>query len=132
MSINIASSGKNWSKIKRICSFTSSWSFTYNQLSNIQIRQSYKVQAIQTLNKIFFRVFLHHLIERELLITKIYFLALANASFRSKNTQYSKVVVFEKNTSFSKCTTFCTLFIFSASENNFSRFSIENWIQASF
>jgi hypothetical protein len=33
---------------------------------------------------IFFRVILHHLIERELLIKKIYFLNLANASFGRK------------------------------------------------
>ena len=40
--------------------------------------------------KFFLRFFLHHLIERELLITKNYLLALANTSFRSKNTKYSK------------------------------------------
>jgi hypothetical protein len=48
--------------------------------------------------KFFFLTFLHHLIERELLITKIYFLALVNASFQSKNTTYSKSVVFFNKT----------------------------------
>jgi len=38
----------------------------------------------------FFGFFLHHLIELELLITNIYFLALVNASFRPKNTKYWK------------------------------------------
>jgi len=52
--------------------------------------------------KIFFRFFLHHLIERELLITNIYFLALANASFRLKNTKYSKDVIFIKKHIFFK------------------------------
>jgi hypothetical protein len=48
-----------------------------------------------------FHLFLYHLKERELLITKIYFLALANAIFRSKNTKNSKGVVSrEKHTVF--------------------------------
>ncbi len=42
----------------------------------------------------FFLPVLHDLIERWLLITKISFLALANASFRSKNTKYCERVVF--------------------------------------
>src|SRR5689334_16979705 len=61
---------------------------------------SCKVQAIQISSKIFFRIFLHNLIERELLITNIYFLALANASFRSKNTKHSKGVVFREKHNF--------------------------------
>ena len=54
------------------------------QLDEVRCKQ-FKLQV-----KNFFLVFLHHLIERELLITKIYFLVLADASFRSKNTKYSK------------------------------------------
>jgi hypothetical protein len=46
--------------------------------------------------KFFSAFFLHHRIELELLITKNYFLALANTSFRSKNTKYSKGVVFRE------------------------------------
>jgi hypothetical protein len=49
-----------------------------------------RVQAVQTFSKIFSCAFLHHLIERDLLITKNYCLALENTSFRSKNTKYSK------------------------------------------
>jgi len=51
-------------------------------------RFSCKVQAIQTSSEICFSaIFLHHLIEFELLITKNYFMALVNASFRSKNAK---------------------------------------------
>jgi hypothetical protein len=66
-------------------------------------RELYKVRAVQTSSKkFFFAFFLHHLIEFELLITKIYFLALVNVSFRSKNTKYSKVVVFREKHIFLK------------------------------
>ncbi len=64
--------------------------------------------------KIFFRVFLHHLIEIELLITKIYFLALANIFFRSKNTKYWGDLIFWKNRSLSKYAKVSTLFFFSS------------------
>jgi hypothetical protein len=37
LSINTIFFGNHWSEIKRICSFTSSWSSTSNQSSNIQI-----------------------------------------------------------------------------------------------
>ncbi len=58
----------------------------------------YKVQTMRSFSKKLFCVFLHHLIEHELLITKKYFLALANTSFRSKNTTYSKhAEFFEKH-----------------------------------
>jgi len=52
---------------------------------------------MQTSSKIFFGFFLHHLIEHELMITKIYFLALANASFRSKNMSAKKFYNYIKN-----------------------------------
>ncbi len=55
----------------------------------------FKVPAKQTFTKKKFSVFfLYNLIEFELLITKNYFLTLANTSFRSKNTKYLKGVVF--------------------------------------
>ncbi len=78
------------------------------------IRSVCKVQAIQTSSKLFFAFFLHHLIAFELLITNIYFLALANSSFRSKNTKYSKGVVFFKKHNFFKiCIIFHFLLVFS-------------------
>ena len=48
--------------------------------------------------KFFFPFFSHHLIERELLITKNNFLAEADTSFMPKNTKYSEGVVFQKKT----------------------------------
>ncbi len=44
-----------------------------------------------------FSRFLDHLIERELLMTKNYFLAPANASFRLKNMNNLKDVIFHEN-----------------------------------
>jgi hypothetical protein len=46
--------------------------------------------------KFFFVFVLHHLIERELLNTKIYFSALASAFIGSKNTKYCEGVVFRE------------------------------------
>jgi len=54
------------------------------------------VEVIQTSSNFFLVFVKHHLIERELLIPKNYFLALAEVSFRLKNTKYSKGVVFFK------------------------------------
>ena len=45
----------------------------------------------------FFRVFLHYLIESELLMTNIYALTLASFSSQSKNTKYSEGVVCREN-----------------------------------
>jgi len=57
---------------------------------NVRCRQ-FKLRA-----KLLFCLFLHHSIEFQLLITNIYFLALAKTSFWSKNTKYSQGVVFQE------------------------------------
>jgi hypothetical protein len=62
---------------------------------------------------VFSRFLKNRLIELELLIMKNYFLAPANASFRSKNTNNLKDAIFLKNTYFSKCAKFSTSFSFS-------------------
>ena len=67
-----------------------------------------KMQAIRTSSKIFW-LFLHHLIERELLIMNIYFLALVNTFFRLKNTKNLKDVDFVKKHVFFKI---CFIFRF--------------------
>jgi hypothetical protein len=88
--------------LKWLCSCTwLVWSIQLTKIKNYLGKNCMcNVQIIQTSSKNFFRLFLHLLIERELLITKIYFLALPNASFRSKNTKYSKGVVFRNTQNF--------------------------------
>ncbi len=72
-----------------------------------------KVPAKQISSKVFYSFFLHHLIERDLLIMKNNFLPHTNTFFRSKTTKCSEGVVFcKKNTSFSKCAKFSSLFFF--------------------
>ena len=61
-----------------------------------------KMQEIQTFSKCFLHVFLHHSIELDELITKNYFLALANISFQSKNSKYSKSIVIREKHIFSR------------------------------
>jgi hypothetical protein len=57
---------------------------------------SHKVRAAQKSSKVFFVLYLRHLIEQELLITKIHFHAWVNTFFRLKNAKYPKVVVFRE------------------------------------
>jgi hypothetical protein len=70
-----------------------------------------KVPAMQNYSENFFLlIFLHHLIECELLITKNNFLPYANIFFRSKSTKNLKDVRFFKKHIFSKtCHMFCFL-----------------------
>ncbi len=70
-----------------------------------------KVQVMQNYSENFFLlIFLHHLIECELLITKNNFLPYANIFFRSKNTKNLKDVrFFKKHIFFKTCHIFCFL-----------------------
>jgi hypothetical protein len=70
-------------------------------------KRKYKLQV-----KFFLPFFLHHLIEHELWITKIYFLVLANTFFQSQKKEKLEM---------------CKIFYFIC----FFRFSIKNWMQTS-
>ncbi len=74
-----------------------------------------KVPAIRISSEnFFFAFFLHHLIEIELLTTKIYFLALANICFRSKNTKYwGDLIFWKKQIFFEISKIFCPILFFS-------------------
>ena len=104
------------------------WDSFYNGLESKHFFTAWCMSACEFQVKLFFHVFLNRLIELGLLIMKNYFLAPANASFRSKNTNNWKDVIFLKNSYFSKCAEFSISFFFLASENNIFRFSVKNWV----